>query len=345
MTQVAQAVAFAQRVLALFGETHHVLGHPVDIGVSIGVALAPEHGMTADELLKNADMALYQAKSVGRGTFAVFDPQFSYQKQTRRKLEVDLKVALQEDQLELYYQPIRDLKTHFATSCEALMRWRHPEYGLIPPSDFIPLAEETGLIVAMGEWALHQACKDAMTWPHHVGVTVNLSASQFAACDLFKTVDSALNLSGLSPSRLELEITESVLLRDDPRTLATLHRLRAIGVRIALDDFGTAFASLSYLRSFPFDTVKIDRSFVRELPQRADCAAIIESIASLVRKLHMNSVVEGVETTEQLAAVSVTGCDEVQGFFFNRPVPGQQIARILAEDRNNPVEDAGSMTA
>jgi EAL domain-containing protein (putative c-di-GMP-specific phosphodiesterase class I) len=241
-----------------------------------------------------------------------------------------LKAALAEGQLELYYQPIRDVKTREVRWCEALMRWHHPQQGLVPPADFIPLAEETGLIVAMGEWALYEACKEAATWPEHVGVTVNLSPSQFNGCDLYKTVDAALSLSGLAPNRLELEITESVLLRDDTSSITTLHRLRSKGIRIALDDFGTAFASLSYLRSFPFDTIKIDRSFVRELPQRADCAAIIEAVAGLARKLDMRSVAEGIETREQLAIVSDTGCDDVQGYFFNRPVPASEIRQILA---------------
>ena len=330
VTSKEQAIAFAERMLRTLSETHHLMGHTVAIAASIGIALAPEQGDTADELLKNADIALYHAKSKGRGTYVLFDPDYSYEKQSRRRLEADLGVALKERQLELYYQPIRDVKTKEVKCCEALMRWHHPQLGLVPPSDFIPLAEETGLIVAMGEWALHQACKDAMTWPEKVGVTVNLSASQFCGSDLYKTVEAAINFSGLVPQRLELEITESVLLRDNSSTLTTLHRLRQKGVRIALDDFGTAFASLSYLRSFPFDTIKIDRSFVRDLPGRADCVAIIEAVVSLARKLDMRSVAEGIETSEQLAAVTTSGCDEVQGYFFNRPMPASEISKVLA---------------
>jgi EAL domain-containing protein (putative c-di-GMP-specific phosphodiesterase class I) len=252
--------------------------------------------------------------------------------QTRRRLEADLRLALQEDQLILHYQPILDTKTRKVTSCEALMRWHHPHHGLIPPSDFIPLAEDAGLIVAMGEWALRTACQEAATWPHEIGVTVNLSASQFSGSDLYKTVEAALSLSGLAPQRLELEITESVLLRDDTSTVKTLHKLRDCGVRIALDDFGTAFASLSYLRSFPFDTIKIDRSFVRDLPQESDCTAIIEAVAGLARKLDMRSVAEGIETSQQLAMVTDIGCDEVQGYYFNRPVPAPQILKLLQRD-------------
>ena len=213
------------------------------------------------------------------------------------------------------------------------MRWRHPEFGLIPPCDFIPLAEETGLILPMGAWALREACKAAAIWPQHIGVTVNLSAVQFTGCDLYETVRDALRLSGISADRLELEITESVLLRDDAQIVTTLHKLRARGVRIALDDFGTAFASLSYLRSFPFDTIKIDRSFIRDLPQKTDCAAIMESITSLARKLHMSSVVEGVETADQLECAMDAGCDEVQGYYFNRPVPLTEIVEVLAREK------------
>ena len=330
VTEAEQATAFAQRVLRLLSDTHRLMGHHVDIGASIGIAMAPGHATTADDVLKDADIALYHAKAVGRGTYALFDPAFGYEMQTRRRLESDLREALHEDQLVLYYQPILDAKTQRVTSCEALMRWQHPEHGLIPPSDFIPLAEESGLIVAMGEWALHKACKVAATWPEAIGVTVNLSASQFSGSDLYQTVDAALALSGLAPNRLELEITESVLLRDDDSTVKTLHRLRRKGVRIALDDFGTAFASLSYLRSFPFDTIKIDRSFVKDLPQQSDCTAIIEAVAGLARKLDMRSVAEGIETSQQLAIVRGIGCDSVQGFYFNRPLPGADVGKLLA---------------
>lgn len=330
VTNSGQAIAFAERMLSILGEAHHLMGNRIDIGASIGIALAPQHGTTAEELLKKADLALYNAKSTERGTYVLFDPDKSYEKQARLRLESDLKGALQGHQLELYYQPIRDAKTGEVASCEALMRWHHPQVGLIPPGDFIPLAEETGLILAMGEWALQQACRDAVTWPEHIGVTVNVSAAQFSGCDLYKTVSAALSLAGLDPHRLELEITESVLLRDDANTLATLHKLRDKGVRIALDDFGTAFASLSYLRSFPFDTIKIDRSFARDLPKRADCGAIIEAVASLARNLDMRSVVEGVETAEQLNIVTDTGCDQVQGYYFNQPMPAAELAQVFA---------------
>jgi diguanylate cyclase (GGDEF)-like protein len=330
-----QAVAFAQRILLSFGEAHQLLGQTVHIGASIGIALAPKDGNSADELLRKADIALYHAKSLGRGTYALFDPAYGYKKQMRRRLEEDLKAAVRNHELELHYQPILDGKTRQVISCEALMRWRHPQHGLIAPADFIPLAEQTGLIVEMGEWALHQACKDAATWPKHVGVTVNLSPLQFGTNDLCKTVRAALSLSGLAAHRLELEITESVLLRDDAMTITILRQLRDLGVRIALDDFGTAFASLSYLRSFPFDTIKIDRSFVRELPQRGDCAAIIEAVAGLAKRLDMRSVAEGIETAQQLDAVSEAGCDDVQGFYFSRALPAPELAEFLSQPRSD----------
>jgi diguanylate cyclase (GGDEF)-like protein len=329
VTSMAQATAFAKRILRSIKETHQYMGQRIDIGASIGIAMAPAHGRTADDLLKAADLALYHAKASGRGTFELFDPLFGYEKKARRRLEGDLANALKEGQLELHYQPIVDAKTGVTHSCEALMRWRHPSEGLIPPVEFIPLAEETGLIVAMGEWAIQQACKDAMAWPNRICVTVNLSPLQFSCADLFGTVSNALSRSRLRPDRLELEITESVLLRDDPSTLQTLHKLRALGVRIALDDFGTAFASLSYLRSFPFDTIKIDRSFVREVPQRADCTAIIEAMAGLAKKLQMLTVAEGIETQQQASAAETAGCDQLQGFLFSRPIPAAEVVVLL----------------
>jgi diguanylate cyclase (GGDEF)-like protein len=329
VTREAQAAAFADRLLSVLNEPHQLMGHTLSAAASIGIALTPQHGTNAEELMKHADIALYRAKAIGRGNYQFFDPAASNEQQTRRRLEADLRQALSQGQFVLHYQPILDAQTGQVKSCEALIRWQHPGHGLIPPNDFIPLAEETGLIVPIGQWVLHQACKDAATWPEDVGVTVNLSASQFSASALDKTVEVALTLSGLAARRLELEITESVLLQDDPTTLALLHRLRGIGVRIALDDFGTAFASLSYLRSFPFDTIKIDRSFVRDLPQRSDCLAIVEAVAGLARKLNMNSVAEGIETEAQLTAARNSGCDEVQGYLFNRPMPADEIRAVL----------------
>ena len=332
----AQAAKLAKRVLRVIGEPHHVLGRKVTVAASIGIALAPSQGSDVDELLKNADLALYRAKASGRGNYAFFEPERDQKPGDRRGLEADLKVALEERQLELYYQPIVELKRKEVMGFEALICWHHPERGLVSPGDFIPLAEETGLIVEIGAWALKQACNEAVRWPAHIKVTVNLSAVQFEQGDLYRTVVDALAHSGLSPSRLELEITESLLLRDEAKTHKLLHKLRALGVKIALDDFGTAYASLSYLRSFPFDKIKIDRTFIGDLdmPKRKDCVAIIHAVAGLAKQMQMSTVAEGVETLDHLNTVSIAGCEEVQGFYFSRPVPASNVNAVLAHCRS-----------
>ena len=327
----AQATKLAKRLVRTLSEPHQVLGHRVLSGASVGIALAPQHGSSPEELMKHADLALYSAKTSGRGAYSAYRPEQSQTTGNRRNLERDLRLALSKGQLELHYQPIVDLKKTAATSFEALMRWHHPELGTIAPGEFIPLAEETGLIVEMGAWALKQACTDATSWPEDVKVTVNLSSIQFEDGNLFKVVTDALKETGLKPHRLELEITESVLLRDEATVHEVLHNLRDIGVQIALDDFGTAYASLSYLRSFPFDKIKIDRSFIRDLdgPQRSDCVAIIHAVAGLAKQLQMGTVAEGVETLDHLDTVSMAGCD-VQGFYFSKPVPAGEVQAVLA---------------
>jgi len=326
----ADATKLAKRLMRSLAEPHHLLGHQVTAAASIGIALAPIHGSNPEELMKHADLALYEAKSSGRCTCVVFRPEHLGGTGDRHQLEKDLQKAQAKGELEMHYQPIVNLEQGSVTSFEALMRWHHPERGLIEPGEFIPVAEETGFIVEMGEWALRQACKEATTWPEHVKVTVNLSSIQFANGDVFKTVKKALDETGLKPNRLELEITESVLLRDEAKVQDELHNLRGLGVQIALDDFGTAYASLSYLRSFPFDKIKIDRSFVRDLdgPQRADCVAIIHAVAGLAKQLQMGAVAEGVETLDHLRTVTLAGCD-VQGFYFSKPVPASQVQAVL----------------
>lgn len=326
-----QATKLAKRLVSALSEPHQVLGHKVVSGASVGIVLAPQHGPSPEELMKHADLALYSAKSSGRGAYVTYRPEHIQGTGNRRHLERDLRTALSKGQLELHYQPIVDLKQAAVTSLEALMRWHHPELGTIAPGEFIPVAEETGLIVEMGAWALRQACKDAATWPDQTKVTVNLSAIQFEDDDLYEVVTDALRESGLDAHRLELEITESVLLRDEAKVHEVLHKLRGMGVQIALDDFGTAYASLSYLRSFPFDKIKIDRSFIRDLdgPQRSDCVAIIHAVAGLARRLQMGSVAEGVETLDHLETVSMAGCD-VQGFFFSEPVPASEVQALLS---------------
>ncbi|TDW33418.1 diguanylate cyclase (GGDEF)-like protein [Rhizobium azibense] len=260
-----RAAALAQRLVNAIGETFIVEGQPVQLGVSIGIAITPDDGDTADGVLKNADTALYKAKTDGRGTYCFFEPAMDAGMQKRRKLEVDLRQAIAGSQFEIYYQPQVNAGTEEVVGFEALLRWHHPERGLVSPGEFIALAEETGLIVPLGEWVLRQACKDAASWPGHVRVAVNISPVQFRSPSLIHTVISALADSGLSAFQLELEITESVLLTDSETALATLHHIKKLGVRIAMDDFGTGYSSLSYLRLFPFDKIKIDQSFIREL--------------------------------------------------------------------------------
>jgi diguanylate cyclase (GGDEF)-like protein len=327
--QPTEATALADRLIGLFDAPFDVEGNQIVIGVSIGIALAPQDCVDGDQLLKCADLALYRAKSDGRGVYRLFHTEMDAQMQLRRLLELDLRQALHAGQFELFFQPVVDLSAGAVTGLEALLRWRHPERGLVSPGDFIPLAEETGLIVPIGEWVLHQACATAMSWPGDQCVAVNLSPAQFKSRCLVPSVAHALSESQLPPDRLELEITETVMLQDTDATLVTLHQLRALGVAIALDDFGTGYSSLSYLRRFPFDRIKIDQSFVRELSSKQDCGAIVRAVTGLSRDLGMATTAEGVETQEQLAQLREAGCTEVQGYLFSRPVPSGDVARVL----------------
>ena len=328
-----QAAHLASRIVRTIAQPHYILGHTVDVGASIGIVLAPKDGPTADDIIKKADVALYEAKAGGRGTYRVFRGVLPETSQGRPTLETDLRTSLSKGELELYFQPIYQARPHDIAGFEALMRWKHPTLGLIVPSDFIPLAEASGLIVPMGAWALKEACQAAANWSKDVKVMVNLSPVQFVDGDLYATVVEALHCSGLPARRLELEITEGVLLRDDFATNEMLHKLRDLGVSIALDDFGTAYASLSYLRSFPFDKIKIDRTFMRDIgdPQRDDCVAIITAVTGLARQLKMGTNAEGVETAEQVDTALVAGCDEVQGYYFSRPVPANEVEALLLE--------------
>jgi predicted signal transduction protein with EAL and GGDEF domain len=304
-------------------------GHHVAIGTSIGIALAPSDGQDSDTLLKNADMALYRAKSEGRGAYHFFEKGMDEALQHRRLLEAGLKVALGRGEFRLMYQPLFDLASNSVCCLEALLRWDHPERGLIAPNEFIPIAEETGAINAIGAWVLEEACRTAAEWPAHVRIAVNLSPAQFKGRSLIDHVMSALSRAGLAPRRLELEVTESLLLAETEQTLQTLHRLRALGVRISLDDFGTGYSSLSYLRSFPFDKIKIDRSFMTGVGPREDSLAIIKAVIGLGQSLGMSTTAEGIETEEQLRAVRDQGCDEVQGFLFSPPLPASSVAALL----------------
>jgi diguanylate cyclase (GGDEF)-like protein len=326
-----RAADLAERLLEVISAPYEIDGHRIVIGTSIGIAMAPHHGLDAEELLKNADLALYRAKSEGRNSYRFFEPEMDHALRLRRALEIDLHNALSNDEFRAYYQPIVNADDGKTCAVEALIRWQHPQHGLIAPDRFIPTAEERGMISAIGRWILRRACHDAVTWPDHIRVAVNLSSVEFRTGDLLEKVADALADSGLAPERLELEVTETVLLQEDARNIAILHQIKNLGVSIVLDDFGTGYSSLSYLRLFPFDKIKIDQSFVREMPHRSDCAAIVCAIASLGRELDMVTAAEGVETREQLELVRAAGCKQVQGFLFSRPCPASQLSFALGK--------------
>jgi diguanylate cyclase (GGDEF)-like protein len=325
------AGSLAQRIITAIKQPYDLDGHQVVVSTSVGIAIAPGDGDTTDQLLRNADMALYRAKSDGRSTYRYFEPEMDEQLQTRRALEIDLRNAVANDEFQLYYQPQVDAITEQVTGCEALLRWNSPTRGMVPPGEFIPLAEEIGLIVPIGEWVLKQACCEAATWPSGVRVAVNLSPAQFKSRSVMQSVINALAVSGLDATRLELEITESVLLHDNEATLATLHQLRGFGIKISMDDFGTGYSSLSYLRSFPFDKIKIDRSFIKDISDKGDCAAIVKAVAGLGKGLGIATTAEGVETVEQLRHVRSEGCTEVQGYFFSAPQPADLLRRYFEQ--------------
>ena len=332
-SEEAEARVLAGRLVEVISAPYEIDDHQIVIGVSIGISLSPQDGTNPDELLKNADLALYRAKADGRGTYRFFETGMDARAQARRLLEMDLRAALQRDEFQVYYQPIRDVASDRVVVFEALLRWNHPHRGLISPINFIPLAEETGLIVQLGEFVLRSACVDAATWPDDVDVAVNLSPVQFKSPNLIAIVNEALEASGLAARRLELEITDSVLLQNSETTLTTLHELRGMGVRISLDDFGTGYSSLSYLRSFPFDKIKIDRSFVSELATRQDSMAIIRAVTGLGRSLGIVTTAEGVENDAQLDLLRREGCTQAQGYLFSMPRPASDVALMLDRPR------------
>ena len=343
-----EATAFAGRLIELLNKPFEVEGHQLVVGTSIGIAFAPYDGLDPDQLLRCADLALYRAKTDGRGIYRLFHAEMDAQMQARRLLELDLRRAAQCGEFEVFYQPLIDVHDRIVAGFEALLRWRNPERGIVPPGEFIPLAEEIGLIVPIGEWVLRQACTDAASWPGTLKVAVNLSPVQFRSRNLLDAVASALSISALPPGRLELEITETVMLQDTDGTLATLHRLRNLDVRIAMDDFGTGYSSLSYLRRFPFDRIKIDQSFVRDLGNRNDCRAIVRAVTSLSSELGIETTAEGVETQEQLDTLAGIGCTEVQGYLFSAAVPGPDVPDLLRRLRvmaDLPQAPAASATA
>jgi diguanylate cyclase (GGDEF)-like protein/PAS domain S-box-containing protein len=332
------AEALCRRIIDVLGQPLHLEGHDLFVGVSIGVALHPEDGEWPESLMRNADLALYRAKGEGRHTFRFFENDMNARLQERKALEADLREAVDRHQLEVHYQPLFDLQHGKLTGFEALLRWRHPERGWVPPDLFVPLAERTGLIVGIGEWVLETACTQAALWRASVGgdlrIAVNLSPVQFARQDVVGLVAATLQRTGLPPASLELEITEGTILQHTEANLTTLRRLRDMGVRIAMDDFGTGYSSFGYLRSFPFDTLKIDRSFVRDLTAQSDAAAIVRAALSLARSLGMDAVAEGIETAGQLDLLEAEGCREAQSFYLGRPAPAQEAGRLVERLRD-----------
>jgi diguanylate cyclase (GGDEF)-like protein len=326
----------AERILAAIRAPYECLGHQVTTDASIGIALAPQDGCDLDQILKHADLAMYAAKAAGRRTHRFFEPVMDAQVRARRQLEMDLRHAIAEGGFEVFYQPCLSLQDGTITGCEALVRWRHPERGLISPAEFVPIAEDTGLINQLGEWVLATACMEAVKWPDHVKLAVNVSPVQFKSGTLALKVIAALAASGLPAARLELEITEAVLIRDDDTALAILHQLREIGVRIALDDFGTGYSSLSYLKRFPFDKIKIDRCFITDIAEPDGSAGIVRAVVNIAAERDMTTTAEGVETEDQQRILRELGCSEMQGYLFSAPKPPDAVRELLHLDQAAP---------
>ena len=336
----ADVSELVNRIFEAIRAPYECLGHQVTTDASIGIALAPQDGSDLDQILKNADLAMYAAKAAGRRTFRFFEPAMEAGVRARRVLETDLRQAITDGGFEVYYQPCLSLQDDSITGCEALLRWRHPQRGMISPVDFIPVAEETGLINPLGEWVLTTACMEAATWPDHIKLAVNVSPVQFKSGTLALKVIAALAASGLAASRLELEITEAVLIRDDDVALAILHQLRDIGVRIALDDFGTGYSSLSYLQRFPFDKIKIDRSFISDLANDGASSSIVQAVVNIAAASNMTTTAEGVETEQQKSLLTILGCTEMQGYLFSPAIPHLEIRRLLISHRGKAVSAA-----
>ena len=332
MTQLhtsTDVTVLARRIRESVNKPFHVAGHQIVTDISIGISVAPDDGTEPDVLLKNADMALYGAKGDGRGSWRFFEAEMDTNMRARRDLEMSLRSALVNDEFKLHYQPLVTISNNEISGFEALIRWNRSGNRLVSPADFIPVAEETGLIVPIGEWVLRSACKEAAKWPSHIKVAVNISPAQLSNRNIVAAVSSALEAAELPAHRLQLEITETVLLQNTFSTLATLHKLRELGVQIALDDFGTGYSSLSYLRSFPFDKIKIDRSFIKDLGVGEEPYAIVNAVAGLANGLKIVSTAEGVETEKQLEILQTIGCTEIQGFLFSRPLPAEDVYGFL----------------
>ena len=326
------AAALALRVIESLSEPFDIDGNHVSIGASVGIALAPSDGRDAVELLKKADLALYSSKAAGRGQYYFFETGMEAKVHARRQLESDLRSALELGQFSLHYQPIVELKEDTIVAMEALLRWKHPVRGDVSPTQFVPILEDIGLIEDVGLWVLEEACKEAAKWPKEISVSVNISAHQFKSASLAFDIAAAIATAGLPSSRLEIEITESALMQNTRETLETLQSIRALGVRIALDDFGTGYSSLSYLQAFPFDKIKIDKSFVQASPTKQETSHILKSIVDLGANLQMVTTAEGVETREQLEQLREDGCTQVQGYYFSHPRSSLELAEILQKD-------------
>jgi diguanylate cyclase (GGDEF)-like protein len=327
------AVSLAERLISVLAQPYDLDGHEMRCTVSIGIAVGPQDGRSADGLLRSADAALYQAKRDGRCIFCFFEPGMNEALRSRRMLEQDLRQAIENDGFKLHYQPLFDLREQRIAGYEALLRWQHPERGNIPPDEFIPLAEDTGLILPISDWVLQTACKEAKSWRQPLKVAVNLSAVQFSQSDVVASVKAALETSGLPAERLELEITESLLMNDTDLVLGELHRLRDLGIGIAMDDFGTGYSSLAYLWRFPFDKLKIDRSFVTDLDADPKVAEIVQTIISLGQTLKLSVTAEGIETAQQADALTDKGCDLGQGFFLGRPLPASDLPHLTGASK------------
>jgi diguanylate cyclase (GGDEF)-like protein len=331
ITHPSDISSLAMRIQEAIKAPYDLGGIQTVVDVSIGIALAPADATDATELMKRADMALYQAKSEGRSRYRFFEPAMDAAMKARRKLDTELRSALANNEFELLYQPVVALGSNEIVGMEGLLRWHHPVSGLICPAEFIPIAEESGLIIPIGEWVIRQACADAARWPGDVRIALNLSPVQFRSANLIPTIINALAMSGVAPSRLELEITEDVLLQHNSENLAMLARLRNLGVRIVMDDFGTGYSSLSYLRRFPCDKLKIDRSFINDLSKdNEEARAIVQAVIGLATALKVPTTAEGVETREQLEFLQAAGCAEYQGYFFSAPRSVREITRLLS---------------
>jgi len=333
--QPSDAAALAKRIGAAIREPIDLNGHQVVVDTSIGISIAPDDGTELDELLKTADIALYEAKNTGRGTYCFYETDMNERRQIRGKLEYDLRSALANEEFELFYQPIVNLQDNKISAFEALLRWYHPERGMVSPSEFIPIAEETGLIIPLGEWVLRTACAEAATWPSEINVSVNVSPLQLTNTNLVNVIISAIASARISANRLELEITESVFIQNTIANLSTLKQLRELGVKFAMDDFGTGYSSLGYLLSFPFSKIKIDRSFITGLSDTNESRAIVRAVADLARNLNMIVTAEGVETDQQLEQIRILGCTEMQGYLFSRPLPAAEIHRKFLSNKKS----------